>query len=182
MEIDDGKYFARDYIGYGGHVGLDVKPGWLGWVKDDITVHFTAGDGIGGFLNSSTNYAIATNYGGTGAYGSFNGPTTLASAALIRSQTTEEFGTELGYQHWWMPNLRSNVNWGMNHHQIPANLIGAAQAGAQNKELYTAHANLIWNPVSFIDVGIEYLWGHRIVVNNQKGDENLLISKFAFRF
>ncbi len=33
-----------------------------------------------------------------------------------------------------------------------------------NKELQTAHANLIWNPVSFVTIGIEYMWGQRSVV------------------
>jgi ABC-type branched-subunit amino acid transport system ATPase component len=46
----------------------------------------------------------------------------------------------------------------------------------------SAHANLIWNPVSFVDVGIEYMWGQRTVLNNMTATENVLISKFAFRF
>ena len=46
----------------------------------------------------------------------------------------------------------------------------------------TMHANVIWNPVSFVDVGFEYMWGQRRVVNNQTGQMNVLISKFAFRF
>ena len=46
----------------------------------------------------------------------------------------------------------------------------------------TIHANLIWNPVSFVDVGLEYMWGQRTVLNNTTGSENVLISKFAFRF
>ena len=44
------------------------------------------------------------------------------------------------------------------------------------------HANVIWRPVSFVEVGLEYMWGQRRVVNNQTGTENVLISKFAFRF
>jgi len=36
-------FFDHQYIGYGGHIGFDFKPGWLGWVKDDFTVHFTVG-------------------------------------------------------------------------------------------------------------------------------------------
>jgi hypothetical protein len=182
LEISDGKYFAKNYIGYGGHIGLDVKPGWFGWTKDDFTFHFTVGDGIGTYIASGPSYAVATNYGGTGLYGSFNGPTTAAAAALIRAKTTGEFGTEIGYQHWWLDNLRSNINWGMEHQQIPAALIGASQAGAQNKEVYTAHVNLIWNPTSFIDTGLEYMWGQRIVVNNVKGEENVLISFFRVAF
>jgi len=46
----------------------------------------------------------------------------------------------------------------------------------------TAHANLIWNPVSFVDIGVEYLWGQRTVLNNQTATMNVLISKMAFRF
>ena len=41
---------------------------------------------------------------------------------------------------------------------------------------------MIWNPVSFVDVGLEYMWGQRRCVNNPTGTENVLISKFAFRF
>ena len=95
---------------------------------------------------------------------------------------TTEFGGNVGYQHWWADNLRSNTSAGINHHDIPAELIGKAQAGAQNKELLTAHANVIWRPVSFVEIGLEYMWGQRRVVNNQTGTENVLISKLAFKF
>ncbi len=88
----------------------------------------------------------------------------------------------MGYPHWWTPNLRSNINFGLIHHQIPAALVGPVQAGGMNKTLKTFHANLIWNPVSMVDVGIEYMWGERTTVNNGHGTENALISKIAFRF
>jgi hypothetical protein len=58
----------------------------------------------------------------------------------------------------------------------------AGEAGTFNKELVTAHVNLFWNPVPFATVGVEYMWGHRMVVNNLKGDENVLESKFAVAF
>ena len=51
-----------------------------------------------------------------------------------------------------------------------------------NKELINAHVNLIWNPVPFADVGIEYTWAHRIVVSNLKGDVNALIGRFRVNF
>ena len=189
IDVTDGHYFDHQYIGYGGHIGIDIKPGWFGWVKDDITLHFTAGDTIGPYLNSSTNFDLATNYGTpstattAGTYGGFNGPTSAASAALIRAATTQELGGEIGYQHWWLDNLRSNINGGFNaHYGIPIALVGATQAAAINKELINMHANLIWNPVSFVDVGLEYTWGQRTVLNNSTGSYNALISKFAFRF
>ena len=201
IDATDGHYFAHQYVGYGGHVGFDIKPGWFGWVKDDIIFHFEGGDMIGPYVNSSTNFDLATNYGASstsaavpGTYGGFNGPTSLASAALIRFKPTQELGGEVGYQHWWLDNLRSNINYGINaHYGIPISLVnangtaaGAASTGGQaaaiNKELMTAHVNLIWNPVSFVDVGVEYMWGQRTVLNNQHAVQNTLISKFAFRF
>ena len=189
IDVTDGHFFSHQYIGYGGHIGFDIKPGWFGWVKDDIITHFTIGDTIGPYLNQSGNFDLATNYGApststsAGTYGGFNGPTSAASAAAVLFKPTQELGGEIGYQHWWTDNLRSNINGGFNaHYGIPIALVGAAQANAINKELVNAHVNLIWNPVSFVDVGIEYSWGQRTVLNNANGSENALISKFAFRF
>ena len=85
-----------------------------------------------------------------------------------------------------MDNLRSNISFGINHHDMPASIIGAAQAAAANKQLETIHANIIWNPVSFVDVGLEYMWGNRQVVAVAAGPrdktEQVLISKVAVRF
>ena len=186
IDVTDGHFFSKTYIGYGGHIGADFKPGWLGWAKDDVIFHFVIGDTIGPFLNSSTNFDLATNYGATGGYGGFGttgAAAGAAGAAAIIFKPTQEMGGEIGYQHWWTDNLRSNINGGINaHYGIPISLVGAAQAAAINKELMNAHVNLIWNPVSFVDIGLEYTWGQRTVLNNQTATMNVLISKLAFRF
>jgi len=183
LDMTDGKYFSKQFVGYGGHFGMDIKPGWFGWVKDDFILHFVGGEGIGTYLNASTNFSLATNYGAPGMYGSFGGPTTAAAAAQIRATTTQELGAEIGYQHWWLDNLRSNISGGWeSHNGVPIKLVGAAQAASLNKEFFTGHANVIWNPVSFVDVGIEYFWGQRTVLNNQTATVNTLISAFKFRF
>ena len=183
LVMDDGHFFSKQFVGYGGHIGMDIKPGWFGWAKDDFTFHVVGGDGLGTYVNSSSNFNISTNYGAPGSYGSFGGPTTAASAALISATTAQIIGANAGYQHWWLDNLRSNINGGW-HSQfgVPIKLVGAAQAAAINKEIFTAHANLIWNPVAFVDVGVEYTWGQRTVLNNSHATQNVLISKFAFRF
>ncbi|MBV9827786.1 MAG: porin [Alphaproteobacteria bacterium] len=188
MELNDGAFVNRDFIGYGGHFGGDVKPNWFGLnPKDDITWQVVYGDGIGRYLNNNTNFAIATNYPAAGAL-------TAASAASVLARTTVEWGGEVGYQHWWADNLRSNVNAGINHHDINSNVVGcvgsplaapkATGAGAcgLNKEVIMAHANIIWNPVPFVDVALEYAYGHRQVLSNIKGDENALIGKFGVKF
>jgi hypothetical protein len=69
----------------------------------------------------------------------------------------------------------------MNHNDIPA-FIQASGRAANNKELDLAHANLIWSPVAFVDLGIEGAWGHRVVVSNLKGDAWTMQTSLKFRF
>ena len=61
-------------------------------------------------------------------------------------------------------------------------LIGASQSVNQNQRLQTAHLNLIWSPVAFIDAGLEYMWGQRYTVAKLYGNEQVLISKFRVKF
>jgi hypothetical protein len=201
LDVTDGKYFSKQFVGYGGHIGLSFRPGWFGWAKDTFTLQFVGGDSIGTYLNNSTQFNLATNYGAPstsaavpGTYGGFNGPTSALAASRIIVKPTEQIGGNMSYQHWWLDNLRSNISGGFNaNNGIPISLVnangtaaGAAHTGGQantiNKNLMTAHANLIWNPVSFMDVGVEYMWGQRTVLNNNHAVENALISKFLFRF
>jgi hypothetical protein len=107
------------------------------------------------------------------------------------------WGGNAGYQHRWTPTLRSNISAGILHHDIgnvgsagggfvcparsAAALTGAGGCGT-NKELISTELNLIWNPVPFADIGIEYFHGHRQVLSNLKGDVNGVISRFRVNF
>jgi hypothetical protein len=53
-----------------------------------------------------------------------------------------------------------------------ANNCGAGGSTSGNKELMIGHANLYWSPVTWVDLGIEYVWGYRVTVGNLKRDEN----------
>ena len=188
----DGLHVNKNYIGYGGGVSGDVKPGWLGWAKDDIGFTVMAGNGMGRYIGgggSGTYFPyMATNYGAPATalgaavgnplgYGHTGGAATKAAAAGIRAQTIPEYGLEISYQHWWTPTLRSTIDFGVVHQDVPLGLIGRLASGGPtgvNKELVNVHVNLIWSPVPFINTGIEYLWGHRQTAFNQKGDENIL--------
>jgi hypothetical protein len=192
LQIKDGVFVDRTFMGYGGHVGGDVKPGWFGWNQDDITFHFTWGNGIGRYLNANTNFAIVDNYPAAT-------PTTAAAAGNILATTTVEWGASVGYQHRWLPNLRSTISGGIIHHDVnnfssSATPVCAfslaagspAQSGTGgcgiNKEVITGHANLIWNPVAFVDFGLEYIYGHRVVQSGLKGDMNVLEGRMAVSF
>ena len=51
-----------------------------------------------------------------------------------------------------------------------------------NKELLNVAANVFWSPVPFVDVGFEYMWGHRMTVGNARGDENVVENLFKIKF
>jgi Porin subfamily/DcaP outer membrane protein len=174
LTVNDGRFVDRTFVGYGGGVSGDVKPGWFGWDKDDFVWQFTVGNALGRYLNDGSGAALATNY--------LSVPATPAAAASILVKTVSEFGYQLGYQHWWLPNLRSTVVYGYSYFGYPSQLIGPTQSIVSNKQVQTAHANLIWSPVAFIDAGLEYTWGQRETVANIKGQQQALIGKFRVKF
>jgi hypothetical protein len=174
LTLNDGRFVDHSFFGYGGGVSGDVRPGWFGWGKDDFQWQVSVGNGIGRYINDSTDAGLATNY--------LVAPTTAAAANNILVRPIFEIGGTVGYQHWWLPNLRSNVAYGYAQYDIPSQLIGPVESTVANKQLQTAHVNLIWSPVSFIDTGVEYLWGQREVVANIRGTEQVLIGKFRVKF
>ena len=85
-------------------------------------------------------------------------------ATAVSGTTITAFGARIGYQHWWMPGLRSTVDYSMRHADISTFYVPASGRNSNNKELNLAHANLVWSPVAFVDLGIEGAWGHRVTV------------------
>ena len=97
-------------------------------------------------------------------------------------KTVPAFGVSAGYQHWWLPNLRSNLTFGYAYYNYSSNVIGPVESLSANKQLITAHANLIWSPVGFIDTGVEYVYGRRKVVANLDGREQAVLANFRVKF
>jgi len=62
-------------------------------------------------------------------------------------------------------------------------LVGLSSATVGiNKQLISAHANIIWSPVAFIDTGVEYTYGHRQTIWRQSASENVVDFAFRVRF
>jgi hypothetical protein len=197
LRISDGVFVDKTYVGWGVHVGGDVKtPWWWGWDRDGITWHFVYGDAIGRYLNTSSGFALVTNYPAAI-------PGTAGAAGNVIVKPTVNWGGNVGYKHYWTPTLRSTISGGVYHHDINTNLRTVGATGTStgtsavcptasastggggcglNKQLINAHVNLIWNPVPFADVGIEYTWAQRLVVSNLRGDMNALIGRFRVQF
>ena len=161
------------FLGYGGHFSGDVKPGWFGWAKDDFLFSFVAGDGIGNY--SSGGWSNRCRAGDQlhrrdrvrDAHGRAARAGMAASNVLFKPIFA--YSANGGYQHWWTPNLRSTIAAGIAHQDVSSQLIGPTQANSANKELWNAFVNLVWNPVAFITTGVQYMYGHRVVVVERQG-------------
>jgi hypothetical protein len=175
LTINDGKYVDQKFVGYGGGLSGDVKPNWFGYRKDDFQWQFSVGNGIGRYINDGTNAGLATNYLVT--------PASPAAAAGVLVKTIQEFGGTVGYQHFWLPNLRSTLAYGYAVYDVPATLIGPVAGVNVNRQIQTIHVNLIWSPVAFIDTGVEYMWGQRrAAAGDIYGQEQALIGKVRVKF
>jgi porin-like protein/outer membrane DcaP-like protein len=185
LNYNDGKFIDRTFLGYGGHISGDVKPGWFGWSKDDFLFSFVAGDGIGNYASGgeATLIPMATNFTVTTACATPQpGCAGGMAASNIIFKPVFGYSANGGYQHWWTPNLRSTFAAGFAHQDVSSQLIGPTQAISNNKELWNAFVNLVWNPVAFITTGVQYMYGKRTVISNAKGTENVLIGKFRVAF
>jgi len=198
LQFKDGVFVDKTLSGIGGHISGDVKPGWFGWTKDAITFQTVAGENLGRYLGGNTSmFSVVSNY-----------PSTVPTAAGARAvvlRSSFAFGANASYTHWWLPNLRSYAAAGIQHHDIPTNLRTVTATGSSgvspvcqgginaarltgaggcglNKELVSASFGTVWTPVSFVDIGAEYVYGHRFALGGLKGDVNAVVSRVTFRF
>ena len=185
LDVNDGRFISRKFLGYGGHIAGDVKPGWFGWNKDDFLFSFVAGEAIGNDMSGgwALGVPLATNFTVTTACrtpqpGCLGG----SAASNVLFDTVFGYSANGGYQHWWLPNLRSTIAAGIAHQDINSQLIGPNQSSSMSKEQWNAFVNLVWSPAAFITTGVQYMYGKRIVVANGKGQEQVLIAKWRVAF
>ena len=184
----------RNYVGWGVQLSGDVKPGWFGWNRDFITWHIGGGEAVGRYISAgsgNSTIGLVSNYGAPGVI-----PNTASAPGNILIKPVVAWGGNVGYRRQWLPNLRSNIGIGIYHEDIntlrgvvcggpggpgTAKATGAGGCGL-NKELVNALVNVVWNPVPFADVALEYMWGHRLTVSNANADLNVILSRFRVQF
>src|ERR1700732_5196511 len=185
ITLNDGEYLSRSWIGYGG----SLSGNFFTWGKDNLPWGVAAGEGIGQLISSMGTGAVATNFGGAllGGFAATDSRSLFTTNrrlydSVVSGTPITTFGARIGYQPWWTPELRSTVDFSMEHADVNTFYIGVANRNTANKELDLAHANLIWSPVAFVDLGIEGAWGHRVTVGSQRGDAWTMQSSLKFRF
>lgn len=152
FNYNDGNDFDNSGTwGGGGHLGATVKL----WGKDTIGAVVNYGKGLGRYVNGSAEdyYVVNGCNRQAGAAPTANCNDVLPVSTL---------GGWAAFTHYWADNLRSNLIGGAQSMAIPVSELGAA-ANGQTDQIVTAHVNLIWNPVSKVSIGLEYMMGWRQV-------------------
>ncbi|HEX2212951.1 MAG TPA: DcaP family trimeric outer membrane transporter, partial [Mycobacterium sp.] len=182
VETTAGAGLDRTFTGYGFAFSGDVKPRWFGWDRDFFTWNFVVGEAMGRYL-----------YAGAGSSVGLVSNITTARLATdsVLVKPTRGFAGNIAYRHQWSPEWRSNIGagyWrldipGLNGAVCPAGSAATAGGGCGlNEELVMGKANLIWAPVSFVDIGLEYNYGRRKVVSGHHGDEHVVVNRLRLRF
>ena len=107
--------------------------------------------------------------------GSYHGLPDAAPESATTDKVLRFTGWMVGYTQEWTDHLNSNVTYA-------ENALDNSLLQAQDDVRGTTYlaANLIWEPVDRVNVGIEYLYGVRENVDREQGDAHRLQAAFIF--
>ena len=167
-EASEGVVESRDSeIGWGLSLSSSYKVK-LWDERDNLKWQLNYGQGIGRYINDMD------SVGGLDA--AFDPMGTLRALPA--------FGGYVAFQHWWkqdmwglMRAIRSTVVYGYTDVDT-----FSFQPGDTYSKTQRATINVIWSPISSIDLGVEYLWGERTNKDQQKGAANQFQMVATFRF
>ncbi len=125
------------------------------------------------------NFHININYGnGLGRYMESEFQDAFIDPISGDIETNEQIGGFLSYQHYWLNNLRSTLVYSYAERDNDTDYVSEAV----DESYQSVHANIIWSPVSRVNVGMEYIWGYREIEDGEDGDMNRLMCSFQYNF
>ena len=138
--------------------GLSVSGKHL-FGDDDIRWMATVGRGTGRYLGLNT----------------ANGAVLDASGNL---NAIDQWGGFVSYRHFWDAKWRSNFTYSYLSNDNDTALTGTGVT----KDVYSAHANLLYQPIEKMTVGGEIMFAERTLETGESGDMTrvLLSAKYAF--
>lgn len=136
--------------------------------RDALKGTATVGQGVGAYLwdTASASEGLVWNP----ATGQVSAPTAWAATAA--------------YEHYWTAELRSNLSGGFGHidrSSAAATWTPPTLAGLTKYD-FSTHVNLIWSPVPWTDLGLEWTHVEHVVWDGQSGNLDRLISMAKFRW
>ncbi|MDA0702467.1 MAG: DcaP family trimeric outer membrane transporter [Proteobacteria bacterium] len=158
FEFDVGNGGNDSTWGYGVHIGGNVNL----TDNDNIGIVYNFGDGIGRYmLGSLFRGAVArcTNPAANITPGT--------AGCNVDVETIWSQGGFVRLTHNWTDNLRSSLHGGWALNDVPVGALttpgigGSAAANGLNTELYDVRGNIMWSPVSRVNIGFEVMHGWR---------------------
>jgi hypothetical protein len=150
--------FTESTTGFGGGLGAWFNMGQLTPMLEGDRIFFNVnyGEGLGRYLDGTANgFSATTNFGLDGV-----------TAGDARLDAVEVFQGVIGYRRAWTSALRSNFALGyadFNQQDYVRDFV--ATAANANSRILQVSANLIWTPLRWLDIGLEYNHVERSVVN-----------------
>lgn len=135
---------GRSEQAWGGAVSLAGKINVF--EKDDIRFMASYGNALGRYAATNTFEDAAVNA---------NGDLKLVNI----------FAAMFSYQHFWSKDWRSTLAYGFAHADQP-DFVG----GGMTQQIQSAHANLLWSPVSQTTFGVEYIYMQRDALDGRDGN------------
>lgn len=157
---------------------------------------------VGGYLaNGATDSVVAWGFNLTGAekvgqdravyqieYGNgiqryINDTSGLGIDAALKSTVDPHLkalpvtGAYGGYQHYWLPRLRSSLVYGYVQSQNTA-----YQPGSTFHQSNYSAGNVIWNPIGSLNVGTEFLYGWRVNKDGSSGNAPRIMFSAKYNF
>jgi len=120
--------------------------------RDSVQFGAVYGEGLGAYIQDTQGY-------GLDAAPTFTGATTLSPIPA--------FSAWAGYQHFWTGTLQSNASYGY----VKLKLTDS-QPGDTYKSTTYASLNIIYTPIRFLSVGVEYIYGERLNKDNGYGNDH----------
>ncbi|MGB3377935.1 MAG: DcaP family trimeric outer membrane transporter, partial [Allopontixanthobacter sediminis] len=156
LNVADDDFGMEDSaLGYGLSLSGQIKIG----ERDDLRFMGTAGDGLGRYigLNIVNDAAVDLN-------GNLDPIFTYSGFAA--------------YRHFWTSDLRSTIAGSYFRADNPVMLTG----NQVTDESWNGFVNLVWSPVSRLDLGIEYMYAERTLEDGRSGDLQKIqvSSRFSF--
>jgi hypothetical protein len=157
---------AADTWGYGVHIGATINVPFI-TEGDVIRAVFNFGDGIGRYMTYGTPGVVisCSDPGHSGA-----SPLSVPGCTA-QMDTQDAYGWWVGGTHHWTDAIQSNLFYGSTSKGVAVDRLGAIATQGLTSDTQSLHANLLWNPVSAVTIGLEYIHGWNNLVSNTVGNE-----------
>ncbi len=152
---DDINHYNDNAWGYA--VSLTASIPTIG--KDNLILQFNYGDALGRYMECG--FAEAFINPKTGEI-----------------EKNDQMGILAGYRHFWKYNLRSTILYSYASRDNDSKYV----PDTVDEDYHSVHANIIWSPVSRVNIGAEYIWAYRELESDADGHMNRLQFSFQFNF